>query len=117
MSNSAKTLFSVVGILALSVIISPTGPVSHETTFVDKIPPEEFLTGSQDRQPSNNATNAADVLASGKIFANLSRTEKRSLYNAVMYFCNENRDDRACKSYVSYCGKACQPLVQGPLAR
>jgi len=109
------------GLLICALFIVDNGPGYDTTTFVDAIPPEEFLTTSVDasmgatiRRPSNVSLTAAEILSSRKKFDDLNRAERRSLYNAVIYFCNEERDAQACGSYVKYCGKNCQLLVQGP---
>ncbi len=90
----------------------------QSTTFVDAIPPEEFLTTAADadavtdRKPSNAPLNAREIVKSGKTYDELNRQERRTLYNAVMYFCNEETNEKTCKEYVGYCGKSCQLLVQ-----
>jgi hypothetical protein len=113
----------ILGVLASVLYLFDSVGVVHETTFVDAIPPEEFLTTAVDaeivagnRRPSNAPLSAPQILKSEKKFDDLNRQERRSLYNAVMYFCNEERDDRECKSYVNYCGKSCQLLVQASSA-
>lgn len=109
----------ILGVLVCALILLDSAGAIHETTFIDAIPPEEFMTTEVDivnvtgnRRPSNAPLSAPQILKSEKKFADLNRQERRSLYNAVMYFCHEERDDRECQSYVSYCGKSCQLLVQ-----
>jgi hypothetical protein len=96
----------------------------NSVTFVDAVPPEEFMTSAADtaqaagdRRPSNAPLTAPQILKARKKFETLSRPEKRSLYNAVMYYCNEERDDRVCDAYVNHCGKPCQMLVQASPGR
>lgn len=107
----------VLGGFAAFLAVYDTGHAYNSTTFVDAIPPEEFMVGAaapSARQPSAVALSASEILRTGKKFAQLNRNEKRSLYNAVIYFCNEDIDDRACSAYVNHCGKPCQMLVQHP---
>jgi hypothetical protein len=109
----------VLGILVSALLLLDSVGAVNQTTFIDAIPPEEFLTTEVDaaivagnRHPSSSPLSGPQILKSQKKFDDLNRQERRTLYNAVMYFCNEERDDRECKSYVSYCGKSCQLLVQ-----
>ena len=109
-----KSLFLSATVLAIFASWMATSSVPQSTEFVDSVPPEEFMVSSTnlDRQPSAEGLTASEILASRKPFERLDRRERRSLYNAVMYFCNEDRDDRACNAYVHHCGKPCQLLVQ-----
>lgn len=104
-------------VLVAGLFMFDPGRSIESTTFVDAIPPEEFLTTAadakeSDRRPSNAPLSATEILTSGKKYDELNRQERRALYNAVMYFCNEEPDDKNCKEYVGYCGKSCQLLVQ-----
>jgi len=102
-------------ILASAYLLRPS-PV-FETTFVDVIPPAEFLATPAEfssRQPTNAVAVSPEELMKKTTYQGLSQQERRQIYHAVIYFCNEEKDDRACKTYMNYCGSPCQLLVQGP---
>lgn len=110
-------------LLIAGLFIFDAGHAYSSTTFVDAIPPEEFMTTAVDaaavagdRRPSNTPISVSEIVKGPRKYSELSRPERRSLYNAVMYFCNEEKDDDACNTYINYCGKTCQLLVQGPSA-
>src|SRR5687768_13045956 len=94
----------VIAIAAAALLDIP--PKVHETTFIDAIPPEEFLANPEEtarRHPSNIPL-PADQLVKTKKYGELNSHERRSIYNAVIYFCNEQPDPGVCEAYVKYCG-------------
>lgn len=110
--------WAVIAAVLLVLLISTAlfvamNPKPKEKTAVDLgllvLPPDEFAVG-EERAPARNLS--AEELARTSPFHRLKSRERRTIYNAVMYYCNEEQDTRACNAFLKYCGTTCGMLVR-----
>jgi len=104
-------VLSVSTVLAASLVYLDYNPfTSRNATLVEEpIPPDEFIVGETQRGPA-----ASEILAamSARPFTYLNEEERRTIFRAVIHFCNEDVNDLVCGRYVSYCGETCRMLVR-----
>lgn len=82
-----------------------------DTTLVEPVPPPEFVPGEHKRHPSGTVNLQSAM--SERPYDFLDEEEKRALFRAVIYACNETENEEGCATYLRYCGKRCRVLVKG----
>jgi hypothetical protein len=102
---------SAIAVLATSLVYLDYNPLAFEDAPLadEPIPPQEFLVGNPSRTPSNIDLPAAMRL---RAYEYLDEHERRTLFRAVIYFCNENVNEFTCGHYVEYCGDSCRKLIR-----
>lgn len=98
-------------VLAACLVYLDYNPLAtrNATLVEDPIPPDEFIIGENKRVPATYEISAA---MNTRPFTHLSENERRTIFRAVIYFCNEDLNDWACGRYVNYCGETCRILVR-----
>ncbi len=103
-------MLSALTVLTLGMIVFGDTPGYSSLEALDPIPPPEFqASGPGRRAPA--AVNLNLVMAT-RTYEYLDEGERRALFRAVIYFCNEEKDSGVCAQYLKYCAGACDVLVR-----
>jgi hypothetical protein len=108
--SQTTIIIAAIAAVTSGLLIFANPRARSDTTLVEPIPPPEFVPGEHHQNTAASVNLPAAM--SERPYDFLDENEKRALFRAVIYTCNETENEEGCATYLRYCGNRCRVLVK-----